>query len=125
MTRHAEVLAVHLLNTALESTEAPRARVCFLEMFSVFPASSAGSPFGQDGGVSPVERTASSVQDLSRRRACLSALTRETRLDEVRTWSDLSFAIGSSSAVTPGRGPDIHPLLTPDREFVPGVVCQR
>ena len=125
MTRHAEVLAVHLLNTALESTEAPRARVCVLEMFSLFPASSAGSPFGQDGGVSPVERTRGVVQGLSRRRASLSALTRETRLAAVRTWSDLSFAVGSSSAVTPGRGADIHPLHAPDREFVLGVVCQR
>ena len=55
MTQHAEVPESHLLNTALESTAAPQARVCFLEMFSVWPASSGGSPSGQDGGVSPVE----------------------------------------------------------------------
>ena len=91
MTRHAEVRAERLRNTALESTEAPQARVCFLEMLSLWPAWSGCSPSGQNGGVSPVGRARSSVPDLSPRRARGSTIARTQRMDRLRTWSDLKF----------------------------------
>ena len=91
MTQHAEVPAVHLRNTALESTAAPRARVCFLEMLSLWPASSGGPPSRQDGGVPRTERIRGVVPDLSPRRARGSTIARTQRMDRLYPWSDLKF----------------------------------
>ena len=125
MKAHAEVPAGHLLNTALESTEAPQARVCFLEMFSVWPASSGGSPSGQDGGVSLVEQPGSALQDLSPRRTRGSTIARTQRMDRLRPWSDLKFRDRGFQCGNAWTGLDIPPLHAPDREFVPGVLCHR
>ena len=111
-----------LRHAAVENATAPQVGINQLALPALRAASS-GSPSQRQvrRAVSTDVRARNFVSDVSRRRACDATLTRETRLDEVRTWSDLSFAIGGSSAATPGRGRDVHPTHAPDR----GVVCQR
>ena len=115
-----------LRHATVENAPGPQAGINGLALPALRASSSASAPPGQARrSVSAVGRARGSVSYVSRRRTRVSTLTRETRLEGVRTGSDLSFAIGSSSAVTPGRGPYIHPTHAPDREFVPGVVCPR
>ena len=111
-----------LRHAAVENATATQVGVNQLALPAMRSASSGSSSQKQARrAVSTDVRARNFVSDVSRRRACDAPLTGQTRLEEVRTWSDLSFAIGSSSVATPGRGRDVHPTHAPDR----GVVCQR
>ena len=115
-----------LRHATLENAPGPQARINRLALPALRSASSGGPSQRQvRRAVSTDGRARGSVSGLSRRRACVSARTRQTRLAAVRPWSDLKFRDREFQCGNAWTGLNIPPLHTPDREFVPGVVCRR